>query len=128
MLPTRDAIATAPVRYHNREADNSKVRTQAVAGWYYIAVKLGATFDEGDNVPVPVTLDLTVAGTPEPGPAYTAPSGGVFGDDQPTETAEPTPVAAATGEGAPVWPFWVGGAGVVVVAAIIVLAVRDRRS
>ncbi|MFD4192784.1 vWA domain-containing protein [Amycolatopsis thermoflava] len=128
VLPTRNAIATAPVRYHNREADNSKVRTQAVAGWYYIAVKLGATFDEGDNVPVRVTLDLTVAGTPEPGPAYTAPSGGVFGDDQPTETAEPTPVAAATGKGAPVWPFWLGGAGVVVVAAIIVLAVRGRRS
>ncbi|MDQ0377411.1 vWA domain-containing protein [Amycolatopsis thermophila] len=125
-LPTNGPIATAPVRYHNRDADNSKVRTQAVAGWYYIAVKLGATFDAGEDVPVPVTLDLTVAGTPEPGPAYTSPAGGVFGGDKPTETAEAVPAEAAAAE-SPVWPYWAAGAGVVVLAAIIVPAVRGRR-
>ncbi|NYI87658.1 Ca-activated chloride channel family protein [Amycolatopsis endophytica] len=125
-LPANDtAIATAPVRYHNRDADNSNVRTQSVAGWYYIAVKLGATFDDGDNVPVPVTLDLTVAGTEESGPAYASPSGGIFGDKEPTEAA---PAFVPVADKDPVtWPIWVGGATLVVLAAAVILLIRGRR-
>ena len=42
---TRNAFATLPIRYQNRNADNTSdvphATAQGVAGWYYIAVKLG---------------------------------------------------------------------------------------
>jgi len=132
-LPGDGALATVPVRYHNREADDVDVRSQAVAGWYYIAVKLGTTAVAGDDVPVPVTLDLTVDGTPEPGPVYASTTGGVFGDDAPAGpggSAEPGEAAAAPagGGGVPAWPFWAGGAvAVALVAAITTVSLRGRR-
>jgi Ca-activated chloride channel homolog len=70
VLPTTDpALTTAPVRYDNRAADDVGVRTQSVAGSYYIAVQLGpAAQDPEAAAPVPITLEVTVAtGSPGPG-------------------------------------------------------------
>ncbi|MFD0363286.1 VWA domain-containing protein [Nocardia sp. GCM10030253] len=82
VLPSsKPALATVPIRYNNRKADDQDIRRQAVAGLYYIAVKLGSTFEEG-NTPVPIRLDLTVSGAQEDGPKYsTAATDGVFGEN-----------------------------------------------
>ncbi|GHE95631.1 hypothetical protein GCM10017786_30100 [Amycolatopsis deserti] len=119
VLPSNEeALATAPVRYYNRDADSSSVRTQAVAGWYYIAVKLGATFQDGDDVPVPVTLDLTVGGQPEDGPSYARTA---------ATPVQKAPVLATAVEQPETWPIWLGGgAGAVVLAGVITLLVRNR--
>lgn len=95
VLPSNDpALVTVPIRYNNRNADQSQTRKQAVAGWYYIAVKLGSAHTPGHEVPVPITLDLTVAGNQEAGPTYaTALNNGVFGE---TATGSETP--APSGE------------------------------
>lgn len=95
-----DPIATVPVRHDNRNGDLDQ-RRQSVSGWYYIAVKLGSGSGLRTAAPVPVTIDLTVAGDPEPGPTYAnAVDSGVFGETgvpgkSPSEAdaAEP-PVAA----------------------------------
>ncbi|WP_198285918.1 vWA domain-containing protein [Saccharomonospora marina] len=86
-LPTHDpSIATVPVRYNNRTADEHSARSQSVAGWYYIAVKVSPPHeDDGTAHPVPVHIELTVGGEPEQGPRYRSgspDSGGVgpFGD------------------------------------------------
>jgi Ca-activated chloride channel family protein len=72
VLPTTDpALTTAPVRYNNRKADVVGVRTQSVAGTYYIAVQLGPTAEDPEAAgPVPITLEVTVSGAGEPGPTY----------------------------------------------------------
>ncbi|WP_433490554.1 hypothetical protein [Nocardia grenadensis] len=79
MLPSHDsALATAPIRYLNRKA--AGVAGQAVPGWYYIAIKLSPT----DNVaPVPIELEVDIAGTPESGPRYAddSASSATFGED-----------------------------------------------
>ncbi|SDI30457.1 vWA domain-containing protein [Nonomuraea jiangxiensis] len=103
----RDAVTTAPIRYQNRQSLGA--RTQSVAGWYYIAVQNG--FYERDNGPLPavtVTLEVSVAGEREPGPAYV---GGVrprviFGGESsspgaqqsgvPDSAPEPEPSAGAS--------------------------------
>ncbi len=41
-----------------------------MAGWYYLAVKVGSNTGLRKGASVPVTIDLTVAGEPEPGPTY----------------------------------------------------------
>ncbi|WP_433723589.1 vWA domain-containing protein [Nocardia sp. CA-129566] len=83
VLPTNKPMATVPIRYNNRKSDVLDTRTEAVAGWYYIAVKLGSnSTDKGDNKPVSVQLDLTVTGAPESGPTYATTVGdGVFGEN-----------------------------------------------
>ncbi|WP_435592344.1 vWA domain-containing protein [Nocardia sp. bgisy118] len=134
VLPTSDpAIATAPIRYANRDANDSEVRKQSVAGWYYIAVKLGSTFTEGAATPVPMRLDLTVAGNPEPGPAYSAgTTGGIFGEDAGPSGKPIAHSADSAGEdsSATKWiaPAAVGVVGVAVLAAIIGFALARRRS
>ncbi|MFQ6398855.1 vWA domain-containing protein [Nocardia sp. KC 131] len=81
-------LATAPIRYNNRESDDSETRKQAMAGWHYIAVKVGSG-SKGDNRPVPIQLDLTVTGDQEQGPTYsTAVGDGVFGEKS-TGTGKP---------------------------------------
>ncbi|NIH85548.1 vWA domain-containing protein [Amycolatopsis granulosa] len=119
-LPTgKDAIATVPVRYRNRDGDNSSVRAEAVAGWYYIAVKLGATVQAGDDVPVPVTLDVTVGGQREDGPSYAGAA----------RTPVPSaPALTAIAGGSTTWPIWVGvGVVVAVVLAGVVILLARRR-
>ncbi|MYV74305.1 hypothetical protein GT352_10185 [Streptomyces sp. SID1046] len=73
---------TPPVTYENRFANDRAVQPVSVAGWYYLAVTMGAKvadFTE-DAVPVPLTLRLDVAGTPVKGPAYQgSPAAGGFG-------------------------------------------------
>ncbi|MFC4605674.1 vWA domain-containing protein [Rhodococcus kronopolitis] len=105
VLPSsRDALATVPIRYGNRTSDTYEHRTQSVAGWHYIAVKLGSTAAEGDNLPVPVQLDLTLTGTPEAGPKYAdAVTAGIFGENAPSAGAgtEPTGGVTSTGDRLP---------------------------
>jgi Ca-activated chloride channel family protein len=71
------AVATVPVRYQNRTGA-TEYRAESLAGWYYLAVKLGATPDGGDTNAVGVRIDLTVTGGTEAGPHY-ARSADVFG-------------------------------------------------
>ncbi|MFE1596088.1 VWA domain-containing protein [Nocardia sp. NPDC058705] len=67
----KDALATPEVRYSNRDASEREVSENALAGWYYIAVQAAPTVQERGAVrPVPIELDLSVTGTPEPGPTY----------------------------------------------------------
>lgn len=101
VLPSnKDALATVPIRYGNRNSDIFENRTQSVAGWYYIAVKLGSTAAEGDNLPVPVQLDLTVTGTPEDGPKYAdAVAAGIFGENAAPAGASTSPTGGATSTG-----------------------------
>ncbi|MEV6135393.1 VWA domain-containing protein [Nocardia sp. NPDC051990] len=95
LLPTNKAIATVPIRYNNRKAEQLESRRVAGAGWYYIAVKLGSTFGKGENRPVPVQVELTVTDTEESGPKYASTIGdGVFGENS---TGVKTPTSRAPG-------------------------------
>ncbi|MGK8524229.1 vWA domain-containing protein [Nocardia asteroides] len=131
---TQEAMATVPIRYANRTVNDSKTRRQSVPGWYYIAVKLGSTFEEGDAAPVPIRLDLTVTGEPETGPAYSSGvADGVFGEkaDTPPVVRRTDSTAAADAGSGPGnrWPLFAGlGAAAVVVAGLVagVLAARRR--
>ncbi|WP_067861014.1 vWA domain-containing protein [Nocardia shimofusensis] len=89
-LPDDGPLATIPIRYANRDLRRERA-AQSVAGWYYIAVKVGPSSDDETAQPVTVTIDLTVSGDPESGPTYTNPvAGGVFGE---TEDVGKTPAA-----------------------------------
>ncbi len=115
---TEDVLSTVPVRYHNRHADTFSARSQALAGWYYIAIKVGSTAASGDDVPVPVTLDLTIGGRPEDGPSYAGAS---------QKPAQSAPVLVAAEEPTETWPIWLGvGAGAVVLGGVITVVVRKR--
>ncbi|MFF3650147.1 hypothetical protein ACFYXV_16110 [Streptomyces sp. NPDC002181] len=79
---------TAPVAYENRFSDTGEVRGARLAGWYYIAVTLGAKVAEftQDASPVPLTLRMDVTGGPAKAPAYgeslSAAGFGVGADDR----------------------------------------------
>ncbi|MFC9894821.1 VWA domain-containing protein [Nocardia sp. NPDC127579] len=94
-IPTDSPFATVPIRYRNRDASADAIAAQSVPGWYYIAVKLGPHTLTGsiDAPPVPVELELTITGSPEPGPVYLAAGNETFG-----EHTRPTPVAAPATE------------------------------
>jgi Ca-activated chloride channel family protein len=65
------AFTTLPIRYQNRSVKGDQTQQlQSVAGWYYIVVKLGHASDNAQHPPVPLTLKVTLVGTPEAGPAY----------------------------------------------------------
>ncbi|MFD4433294.1 hypothetical protein [Nocardia sp. NPDC058497] len=49
--------ATVPIRYANRDASETPVQQQSVAGWYYIAVKVGMPSGTTAMPPTPVELD-----------------------------------------------------------------------
>ena len=97
-LPADGPVATLPIRYANRDLRHERA-AQSVAGWYYIAVKLGPSKDAETTEPVTVTIDLTVSGDPEAGPTYATPvAGGVFGetaDSVEATVAEDDPAEAA---------------------------------
>jgi Ca-activated chloride channel family protein len=122
------ALTAAPVRYNNRTADDIEVRTQSVAGPYYIAVKVGPSFEDNETaVPVPIQIDLTVAGNPEPGPRYAdVGPGAPFGERAPAEAAA-GPVPAARTEIAPAGWVAIGAGAVVVIGLVVALVVRIRR-
>ncbi|UAK31663.1 VWA domain-containing protein [Nocardia asteroides] len=130
VLPNQDPMATVPIRYANRTAGDSKARRQAVPGWYYIAVKLGSTFEEGDAAPVPIRLDLSVTGHREPGPTYSSGvADGVFGEKADTQrVAQRTEAAGADSGPRSRWPLFAGlGATAVVVVGVIAGVVALRR-
>ncbi|MEV5646652.1 VWA domain-containing protein [Nocardia sp. NPDC052254] len=93
-MPANDpALATVPVRYRNRDTGFGDAKREGLDGWYYIAVSLGPSHTEGAGGPVPIRLDLTVDGTPEPGPVYeTSMADGIFGENA-------TPAPPVTGPG-----------------------------
>ncbi|MFB9909170.1 vWA domain-containing protein [Allokutzneria oryzae] len=141
VMPTgKPALATLPVRYNNRASEDTKARNQSVAGWYYIAVKLGPTRDGGSTNPVPIRLDVTLTGDAEPGPAYAfgsadAQRNGTFGEggvpasggtDQPAEvgtTATATNSAVSTSG----WVVIAVAGGVVLLALVLGGVLLRRR-
>ncbi|MCP3803696.1 VWA domain-containing protein [Allokutzneria sp. A3M-2-11 16] len=116
------ALATKPVRYANRTADDNKDRMANIAGWYYISVKLGRPVASDQQPPkaVPVHLDLTVAGEQEPGPEYRV---AAAPERNTPVTVENT---ASQGSAAVVW-IVVAVAAVLVVLLVIWFVVRSRR-
>ncbi|MDF5758094.1 VWA domain-containing protein [Spongiactinospora sp. TRM90649] len=136
--PGGDAMATRPVRYLNREL--TATRGQAVAGWYYIAVKYGSRPTLRGEVaypPVEIGLDVSVTGEPEPGPAYeTAPAVPPSSDPRPSAPAtepptRPAPSPAnggawgALSDAGPV--VWAGvPLALLALAGLIVILVRRR--
>jgi Ca-activated chloride channel family protein len=122
VLPSNDpAMTTAPVRYNNRTADDNGVRTQSVAGTYYIAVQLGPTAQDPEAAaPVPITIDVTVAGDKEPGPRYAQVNPPV-GERAPVEVPATGSVIAPAG--------WVaiGAAALVVIGLVVAIVTRRRR-
>jgi Ca-activated chloride channel family protein len=129
VLPPNDpAITTAPVRYSNRTADDISARNQSVAGTYYIAVQVGPTVDDTARaVPVPIELDVTVAGNPEPGPRY-AQAAPAFGEQAPVEAPNTQAPATTTVVSPAGWvAFGVAALVVIGVVAGLVVAVVARR-
>lgn len=131
LLPSGKQLATVPVRYANRE-EGGELVTQSVAGWYYIAVKAGQTVSPDKRAAgVPVELELSVTGDPEPGPQYRSGTGETFGKEGKSARAtDPESVSAAGDSGDDGVPavVWVATAlGVCVIAAIVVLVVLLRR-
>jgi Ca-activated chloride channel family protein len=138
VLPANSpALATVPVRYGNRDADVGDFRPQSLAGWYYIAVQVGSTHSgEPGAAPVPIQIDLSVTGTPEPGPRY-AEGAATFGggrapEAKPDRAAQPDAVAvqdaAVTTVVSPI--VWAAGgavAALVVVGAVLALRAARRR-
>ncbi|MGO4614184.1 VWA domain-containing protein [Nocardia sp. 2YAB30] len=139
VLPTDKAIATVPIRYHNRDAGQADIRKQSVAGWYYIAVKVGSTFTEkGQQQPLSIRLDLTVTGNQEGGPQYsTSVVDGVFGENSAPKPGKSmtsasggtSAEATAEAESSQSWvlPAALGAVVVVVVGVIAGLVVVRRR-
>ncbi|WP_345602386.1 vWA domain-containing protein [Pseudonocardia adelaidensis] len=126
VLPSsKPAMTTVPVRYNNRTADDYPARTQSVAGTYYIAVQLGpAAEDPEAAVPVPIQLDVSVSGDPEPGPRYAqvaAPPGGQAPAGAPNAQAPAVRTVIAPAG-------WVAiGVGALVVIGLVVAVVARRR-
>ncbi|GAA2079294.1 vWA domain-containing protein [Actinomadura alba] len=127
-------FSTLPIRYRNRELKESKFTPHSVAGWYYFAVKLGRKSSENASPnAIPVTMDVSVVGTPEKGPQYAGAAAGTdaFGAPPPRPPAA-TPLSGrkVSAESGPAW--WIIGAaaaGAVVISAVIgtVLVGRRRR-
>ncbi|MFE6925251.1 VWA domain-containing protein [Nocardia sp. NPDC057663] len=87
--------ATVPIRYANRDADDIPVQQQSVAGWYYIAVKIGMPSGTTAMPPTPVELDLTVAGDTEAGPTYLTGSPDVLGEQSQPSTEKSVAVSGS---------------------------------
>ncbi|MGW4533239.1 vWA domain-containing protein [Nocardia sp. NPDC004340] len=142
VLPSSKALATTPVRYTNRSADRYESHEEALAGWYYISVKVGSNHTTmGSNTPVPVQVDLTVSGTEESGPRYTS-TADIFGEHSgpsvsrtsPSGKTPGAPVAADSTESKSnstlILIAAAVGATVVVLGGVLiaVLVARGRRS
>ncbi|MGW1739912.1 vWA domain-containing protein [Nocardia sp. NPDC001965] len=134
ILPANSpAIATVPIRYANRENSDADIANQALAGWYYIAVKLSPTLHgEGTVGPVPVELEVDVTGASEAGPRYQDSAGqdSVFGENGKSRSAQDgTAQAAGPSEGDGIsLVIWAAiGAGIVIVVGAIVAGVLGIR-
>ncbi|MGW5383086.1 vWA domain-containing protein [Nocardia sp. NPDC003963] len=133
VLPTNEpALATPPIRYLNRKEADSTIAEQAVAGYYYIAVKLGPNSGTGIAPAVPVELEIDVVGTAESGPRYQdgAETTGTFGENEKPATGNGTDRAADESDSAVsplVWGTAVAlGAGLLLIVVVVVLLARPR--
>lgn len=120
-------LSTVPVRYANRDANDSEVRRLSVAGWHYLAVKVGLPSGATAMPPTPVELDVAVVGDKEAGPVYVSGGGDVLGEQNGPSTEKAVAVEGSDA-GTP-WPVFAGiGVGAVALvgigAAIWVLARR----
>ncbi|MCF3105652.1 hypothetical protein IPZ58_29255 [Streptomyces roseoverticillatus] len=69
--PRTISLGTAPVAYDNRlRGRTDPANAMRVAGWYYLQVGLHPKVGEVVSHPVPVTLRVSVEGTPKAAPAY----------------------------------------------------------
>ncbi|MFD3463294.1 VWA domain-containing protein [Nocardia fluminea] len=115
-------LASVPVRYANRDQSAAQVQRQAVAGWHYIAVKLGIPMGADALPPTPIQLDVTVSGAAEPGPSY-------VGTSAQPEAEQPVAVGGPATVARP-WALYVLiGAGVALVVGIgtAIVVVGRRR-
>ncbi|MGW6427064.1 vWA domain-containing protein [Nocardia sp. NPDC055053] len=122
-------VASVPIRYANRDAAETEMRRQSVAGWHYLAVKVGLPIGADTMPPTPIELDVTVAGAVEAGPTYVTGGADVLGE-QSSPGAE-KPVAVHGSDSATPWAAIVGiGVGVVVLVGIgvAIWAVARRRA
>jgi Ca-activated chloride channel family protein len=128
-----DALGGPPVRYRNRELTSPQAEV-SVAGWYYIAVMVELL---PDPTPLTVTVDVSVTGQTQSGPAFGADAGkDPFGDQSggSARTAgaagDDSGVFATVANAAPL--LWVGASlvALVLLAGGVggMLAVRRRRS
>ncbi|MEU4598415.1 VWA domain-containing protein [Nocardia sp. NPDC023988] len=119
------SVESVPVRYANREQSDSAVKQQAIAGWHYLAVKVGQPSGADAMPPTPVQLDVSVSGTAEPGPAYRG-GGDVLGEQS---HDQPVTVDGSTATTRP-WPrYALVGAGIALllgIGVVVVVVVRRR--
>jgi len=96
-LPAAGALATLPIRYANRRSVLPSRQAESTAGWYYIAVKLGAS-----GGAVPVEVDVAVVGHSVAGPRYGTipplPRPSSPGASSPPSTPPPSSSPSATPE------------------------------
>jgi hypothetical protein len=93
----------APVAYANRYASDAKARQLRTAGWYYLAVTLNKKVGEFTTGAVPLTLRITLGGTPNGGPSYAEPGAaragfGLVAADRRAAEAGQTPIEGAAAE------------------------------
>ncbi|MFE3545731.1 VWA domain-containing protein [Nocardia sp. NPDC059177] len=113
--PAELKLASVPIRYANRDSNDSEVQRQSVAGWYYLAVKVGLPIGADALPPTPVQLDLTVSGSPEAGPTYVTGGADVLGEQAGPDTAS---VSGAPTVARPWTAYALGAAGVALPAGI----------
>ncbi|MFJ8011926.1 hypothetical protein [Streptomyces sp. NPDC096339] len=108
---------TPPVAYENRFSNDKDVRNASIAGWYYVAVTMGAKAAEftADGTTVPLTLRVDLSGTPGKAPSYKeGPAAGGFGvgaqDREAAKAGLTAPEAADAADNASVMRV-VAGAG-----------------
>ncbi|GEM30172.1 hypothetical protein NN3_11790 [Nocardia neocaledoniensis NBRC 108232] len=122
-------LSTVPVRYANRDANDSEVRRLSVAGWHYLAVKVGLPSGATTMPPTPVELDVAVVGDKEAGPVYVGGGGDVLGEQNGPSTEKAVAVEGSDA-GTP-WPVFAGiGVGVIALVGIgaAIWALARRRA
>lgn len=126
-----DPVATPPVRYANRDGD-AEVRHAAMAGYYYVVVKLSPLWTEGAAVPdlrPTVEIAVNVIGEAVAGPDYAEAGVGPLAEPAPpTVSSEPVRRAAAEPETPRSSMWWLIGWAVltVLVAMALILVLRRR--
>lgn len=119
------SVESVPVRYTNREQSDSAVKQQAIAGWHYLAVKVGQPSGADAMPPTPVQLEVSVSGTAEPGPAYRG-GGDVLGEQSQDQLVT---VDGSTATTRPWTRYALVGAGIALLVGIgvaVVVVVRRR--